>query len=173
MKASTIQFTVFAAVLATAACAPPPAATTGTPADETAIRDIAAKYSDGFNKRDAAALAALVTPDYQTVANDHAIVKGRAGFEAREKEGLGQLTGLPLKLNAVTTFVRWTSATSAAAGGTWTMDGVPPGMGLADKGSWTGTFVKEGDGMWRMATGLVSEFHPPPAPPAATPVKGK
>jgi uncharacterized protein (TIGR02246 family) len=156
-----------AALALTAACAAP-APTTGTADDETAIRGLASKYAEAFNKGDVAGLSALITSDYEVVGPDGTVVKGKQAFEEMERKGVAERAGMPLVLNVQTSYVRWMSGTSAAAGGTWTMQGVPAGMG-ADKGAWIGTFKKESDGQWRMSGGLVSEYHPPPAMPMPTP----
>jgi uncharacterized protein (TIGR02246 family) len=149
-------------VVAMAACAAP-APTMGTAADETAVRGVASKYADAFNRNDVASLVAMFTDDYESVGPDGTVVKGKAQLEEMEKAGAAQRAGLPLKLIATTSFVKWASATTAVAGGPWTMEGLP--AGAPNKGAWNGMFVKGADGEWRMSTGLVAEFVPPPAPP--------
>jgi len=161
-------------VLALAACAPPPA-TSGTAADETAIRALAPKFAEAWNKGDVPAMTAMATDDYESVAPDGSVVKGKAAYEEMGKKEVAGRAGLGLKLSVETTYVHWLGADTAAAGGTYTVAGVPAGMG-SGKGSWMTVDKKGADGQWRMATGLVSEFVPPPAMPvpAATPApKGK
>jgi uncharacterized protein (TIGR02246 family) len=164
------------AALTVAACASPaPQPTTGSPADETTIRGLATKYAEAWNKGDVAAITAMLTEDYEAVGADGKVIKGRAAAEQQEKESLAQRAGMPLQLSASTTFVRFTSATSAAVAGTWTMAGIPAGVPAPDKGAWSGTFIKSADGQWLMATALVADFVPPPAmpPPPPPPGKGK
>jgi len=173
MKSRMLSVTAalcFLAVLATAACAPAPAPapTTGTPADETAIRAMGPAYAEAWNKADVAAMVNFTTDDYEGVRPDGTAVKGRAGVEAEAKEGATSRAGLPLKLAIETTMVRFSSATSAATGGTWTVSGAPAGSG-PEKGAWSATVLKGTDGQWRMATALVADYMPPPPAPA----KGK
>ena len=166
MNTRWLQGIVLAGVVALAACAQP--ATMGTADEETALRGMGAKYADLFNKNDASGLAAMVTEDYQAIQPDGTTISGRAKFEESEKAQIAERTaaGLTLKLDVKTSLFKWTSATSAVAGGTWTMAGIPPGMG-ADHGAWQVTFLKGADAKWLMYTALVSEYHAPPAPPTA------
>jgi hypothetical protein len=166
---------LFATLLTLAACAPPSAATSGTPEDEAAIRAMGAKVADVWTKGDAVGMSAMLTDDYQTIAPDGTEIKGKAAAEASNKKDAEQRAGLGLKLSIDTKYVRWVSATAAQVGGTWSLAGVPAGMG-SDKGAWMMLDVKGADGQWRMANGLVASYQPPPAPPAATPMppaKGK
>lgn len=153
------------AMFAIAACAPPPPPTTGTAADETAIRAVGPAYADAWNKADIPALLAFSADDYEGVRPDGTVINGKAVVEADIRQSTAARAGLPLTLSVETTLVRWTSATSATTAGTWTLAGLPPGMG-GDKGAWTSTLVKGTDGRWRMVSGLVAEFVPPPAVPA-------
>ena len=168
-----IQSVTLLGTLALAACAPPPAPTTGTAADETAIRGIGAAYAEAWNKGDVTAMVAFSTDDYDAVQPDGKVIKGKAGVEEEAKTSAAARAGLPLKLSIETSILRWTSASTAAIGGTWTVAGMPAGMG-ADKGAWSSTVAKSADGQWRMVTGLVSAFVPPPAaPPPAADAKPK
>lgn len=167
-----LQASALAGVLALAACARL-APTTGTPEDETALRAMGPRYADAWNKGDVTTLVSMVTDDYQAVGPDGNTVNGRAALEEMEKKQATDRTGLPLKLSVNTNYVRFAGPNAASLGGTWTMAGVPPGLG-ADKGAWTSLVVKGADGQWRLATGLVAEYHPPPALPMPTqPEKGK
>jgi ketosteroid isomerase-like protein len=166
MKGRIVYVSAMLGMLALAACAPPTPPTTGTPADETAIRAIGPAYADAWNKADVATLTGFSTDDYEAVQPDGKVIKGKAAVEEEAKTSAAARAGLPLKLAVQTTILRWTSASTAAIGGTWTMEGVPAGMG-ADKGAWSGTVTKSADGKWRMVTGLVAEFVPPPPPPPA------
>lgn len=174
MKAHVWQASAVACLLMVAACAPPPAPTSGTAADEAALRGMGAKYADAFNKGDATALAAMVTDDYQAVSADGTAITSKAAFETMEKDSATKRTGLPLKLSIETMYVKWAGANVATLGGTWAMAGMPPGMG-ADKGAWTGMAEKGADGQWKLATGLVAEYVAPPtmAMPPPPPAKGK
>ena len=172
MKVRALQGIALTALLIAVACAPAPVPTSGTAADETALRAMGGKFADAWNKGDVAALVALAAEDYEAVAPDGTSIKGRAAFEKNEKEQLTQRTGLPLKLAVNTSYLKWGGANAASVGGTWTMTGLPPGVG-ADKGAWTVFAVKGTDGEWRMQSGLVAEATMPPPPPPAAPVKGK
>jgi len=171
MKVRALQGIALAAVLIAAACAPPPAPTSGTAADETTLRALGGKFADAWNKGDVATLVAMAAEDYEVVSPDGTPIKGRAAFEKSEKDQLTQRTGLPLKLTVNTAYVKWGGANAASVGGTWTMAGLPPGLG-ADKGAWTVFAVKGTDGEWRMQSGLVADA-PMPPPPPPTPAKGK
>lgn len=159
-----------AGLVVVGACAQP---TAGSAADETALREMGPKYAEAFNKGDTAALAAMVTEDFQSVGTDGTMTSGRAAFEESEKKQAAQRVGLPLKLAVETKFVKWAGANHAAIGGTWTMAGVPAGMG-ADKGAWSSVAEKGADGQWRLSTALVADNPAPPAPaPTPEPIKGK
>ena len=173
MKARILYVSALLATFTIAACAPSPAPITGTDADEAAIRAVGPAYAEAWNNADVPALLAFSADDYEAIRPDGKILSGKAAVEADLKESAAARAGLPLKLSVETSLVRFTSATSATTAGTWTLAGLPPGMG-GDKGAWTSTVVKGADGKWRMVTGLVAEFVPPPAAPAATPMsKGK
>ena len=172
MKVRALQGFALMGLLLTMACAPPPAPTSGTAADEAAIRAMGAKYADSWNKNDVAGLVTMVTDDYEVVAPDGMVVKGRAAFEEEQKKGVTERTGLPLKLNVTTSYVKWGGANAASVGGTWTLDGLPPGAG-AGKGAWTMFVVKGADSQWRMASGLVADAPTPPPVAPVPPTKGK
>jgi len=166
MRTRLLQGLACVGVLVLAACS---AATSGSAADEAALRGMGAKYAAAFNAGDTAALAAMVTDDYEVVGADGTEVKGKAAFEEAEKKSAAQRTGLGLKLDVKTTYVKWMGADHAALGGTWTMAGVPPGMG-GDRGAWSGVASKGSDAVWRLATGLVAQYVAPVAPaPTPTP----
>jgi uncharacterized protein (TIGR02246 family) len=171
MRRGLAHVSALAAVLAlTSACATS-APATGTSADETAIRGIGGKYSEAFNKGDAAALAALVADDYLAVLPDGTIIKGRAAFQESEKQEVAKRAGLPLTLNIQTSNVDWITGSAAVAAGTWSLAGLPPGLG-SGKGSWVATVRKGDDGQWRLWRGLVAE-HVEPAPSLPAPEAGK
>jgi uncharacterized protein (TIGR02246 family) len=166
MKLGVLHVPALVGLLVVAGCAAPP--TTGTAADEAAIRSLTTKYADAWNKGDAAALASLVTDDYEAVNPDGTVDKGRAGAEAREKAAAAQRAGANLTLTVNTTFLKWSGANAAVAGGTWTVDGVASGAGPT-KGAWSSFVVKGANGQWKQSTGLVAAFQPPPPPPAPKP----
>ena len=170
MRNRALQAIGFAVALFAVACAPPPAPAAGTSADEAAIRGLGTKYAEAWNKSDVPTLVSMLTDDYEAVSPDGKVVKGKAGAEQLEKESATQRTGLPLALTVNTSVLKWAGANAAAIGGTWTMAGLPAGMG-ADKGAWSSFVMKGTDGQWRIATGLVAEYVQPPAMPPAPPKK--
>ena len=175
MRIAAARACPLVALLVVSACAPAPAPapTTGTNDDEVAIRGLASKYTEAWNKGDLATMAAMVTDDFDAVTPDGTVIKGKAANEALEKKALAERQGLPLVLTATTSYVNFGSANSASAGGPWTLAGLPPGAG-AGKGAWTVFVKKGGDGQWRIASSLVADFVPPAAPaPPADKAKGK
>lgn len=165
MRQRFLQVCALAGVLAMAACASAPAAT-GTPEDEAAIRANGGKFAEAWNKGDVPAIQAMIADNYHAVEADGTLVEGKAANEAREKESASQRAPLGLKLSIQTSYIHWVDANNASVGGTWSLAGLPPGAG-AEKGSWTALNQKGADGQWKIATALVAEYHPPPAPPAA------
>jgi len=167
MRKRFLQACALAGILTMTACAraqTPPS--TGTAEDEAAIRAIGGKYADAWNKGDVAAVSAMTADNFHSVGADGKLIEGKAANEASEKELASQRAGLGLKLSIQTSYIHWVNANNASVGGTWTLSGLPPGAG-ADKGSWMTLSQKGTDGQWRIATALVAEYHPPPAPPAA------
>ncbi len=160
------------AVAALVACAPAAPATQGTPDDEVVLRGMAARYSASFNAGDAAALARMMTEDFESLGPDGVHTRGRTAFQQMEEASLKdrQAAGLNLTLNATTGYVKWIDARHAVVGGTYSMTGLPPGA--PDKGAWVVVARKEADGSWLTQNSLVSEFVAPPPPPA-DPKKGK
>lgn len=174
MRVLAVRALALVALFGLSACAPAPAPapTTGTSDDEVAIRGLASKYAEAWNKGDIAVLSAMVTEDFEAVMPDGTVIKGKAANEEAEKKALAGRQGLPLVLSVTTGYVKFGGATSASAGGPWTLAGLPPGAG-ADKGAWT-IFVKKGsDGAWLIASSLVADFVPPPPAPAPAEKKGK
>ncbi len=165
----TVWLVAVLAALAVAACAPAPPPVKGTADDEVAIQGMAAKYAAAFNASDAAALAQMVTQDFESVAADGVHTKGRAAFLQSEETNMknGQAAGMKLTLSTTNGYLNWIDATHAVIGGTYAMAGLPPGA--PDKGAWIVVAEKAADGKWLMANSLVSEFMAPPPPPA----KGK
>jgi uncharacterized protein (TIGR02246 family) len=160
-----------AALLVSACAAAPPPATQGTADDEVAIRGMAAKYAASFNANDVAALAQMVTDDFESVAADGMHTKGRAAFQEAEDKSTKdrQAAGLNLTLSTSNGYLNWIDPTHAVIGGTYAMAGLPPGA--PDKGAWIVVVEKAANGQWLMANSLVAESMPPPPPPP--PAKGK
>ena len=140
------------AALALPACGPQAPAATGTPADEQAIREIANQYASAYGKGDAAALAALVTEDYEDVVPTGEHRQGKAAFQASMTKELAMMpAGMSMAMTATTAYVRWIDANSAIAGGTWeTTPAMPP---MPAKGSWMAVVAKR-DGAWKMQSAL-------------------
>jgi uncharacterized protein (TIGR02246 family) len=151
-------------VTSVAACAPAPPPTQGTSDDEVAMRGMAAKYAAAFNAADAAALAQMVSDDFEALGADGVHVKGRRAFQAeQEKQFKDRLAlGLKLTLDAKAVYLTWIDVNHAVVGGSYTMAGLP--AGAPDKGSWIVVNKRGADGKWVMTNSLVSEFvAPPPA----------
>ena len=170
-KASGILSIVL--LLGVAACAPAPPPAQGTPDDEVVIRGLGSKYAASFTAGDAAALAQMVTEDFENISADGVHTTGRAAFQKMEEDGIKgrKDAGLNLTLSASTGYVKWINATYAVGGGTYAMAGLPPGA--PDKGAWIVVFKKSADGKWLMANSLVAEYLAPPPPPPSPDAKGK
>lgn len=136
-----------------------PASSTGTAADEQAIRDGGAKWSEAWNKGDARVMAAMVTEDYESIDASGVHTQGRAAFEKSMTE---QFSVRPpgMTMTITSGFVKWLSATTAVAGGTWSVGGPTPA-----RGSWTGSYQKI-NGTWLLASGLAAS-EPPSSPMAS------
>lgn len=140
--------------LAVMACQAPAPAATGSAEDEQAIRTMADKYSAAYSARDTAALAALVSEDYQDVDPTGRHTQGRAAFAAAVAQELAMMpANASVSMKAATTYVRWIDANHAVAGGTWEVSPAMPGA--PSRGSWMGVMVKE-DTTWRMMSALGS-----------------
>ncbi len=135
-------------LLTLAACtASPPA---GTAADEHAIRNGGTKWSEAWNKGDARAMAAMITDDYESIDASGVPTQGRPAFEqAMSAQFAGRPAGMTMTIT--TGFVKWLSATSAVAGGTWSVAG--PMAAMSARGSWISAYQKK-DGAWLIASGL-------------------
>ncbi len=160
------SFIPMAALALTAACATT-APTTGTPADEQAIKAMASKYAELWNKHDAKGVAAMVAEDYHTIDANGADIQGRPAFQKAATE---QFAATPAgqTLTVSTGYVQWISATAATAGGTWSTAG--GAVGAPDKGAWSSTVVKNGSD-WLIANNLVAAAPPAAAPMAADTAK--
>lgn len=149
------------------ACAPAAnAPTAGTAEDETAIRAQVTAYANAYSARDAAALAAITTDDYEAVNPDGSRVNGRSGVEQMVAAEMAMMPAdVPMTVTATTDYFRWLSADAAVAGGTWSSMGAPAGMG-PDRGAWMSVFRRDTDGQWRMSHGMSAPYMPPPPAPA-------
>ena len=167
MRFRSLSFATAIGLMSVQACTPPAAPATGTPADEAAIRAVASKYAEGFAKKDAKAMAALVTVDYE---DQDAMGRHTQGRDAFEKQMASDFSQMPdgMTLTVGTTFVKWLSNTAAVAGGTY--QGQPALPGTTGKGAWLAVLVKK-DSTWLMASALGS--NEPPAPAPAMPAKKK
>ena len=143
----------FLAALALAACpASAPPGVTGTPEDEAAIRAVADKYVAAYGAKDASALAALVTEDYEDVNPTGKRTQGRAGFEEAVRQEFATMpAGMTMSMTATTDYVRWIDANHAVAGGTWQVSPAMPPM--PSRGSWMAVMVREGT-EWKMMNAL-------------------
>lgn len=132
---------------------------TGTAADEQAIRDGGVKWSAGWNKGDVKAMAAMITEDYESIDASGSHTQGRPAFE---QAMTGQFAGRPagMTMTITTGFVKWLSATSAVAGGGWSVTG--PTAAMSARGSWISAYQKK-DGSWLIASGLGAN-EPPTMP---------
>ena len=146
-----------AAMLAVLACTTRPS--TGTAADEQAIRDGGTRWSAGWNKGDVKEMAAMITEDYESIDASGSHTQGRPAFE---QAMAGQFAGRPagMTMTITTGFVKWLSATSAVAGGGWSVSGPTPAMSA--RGSWISAYQKK-DGAWLIASGLGAN-EPPTMP---------
>src|SRR5512141_2465221 len=125
-------------LLVAAACAAP--SSTGTAADEQAIRDTGAKWSEGWNKGDVKAMAAMITDDYESIDASGSHTQGRPAFEqAMAAQFAGRPAGMTMTIT--TGFVKWLSATSAVAGGGWSVTG--PSAAMSARGSWISAYQKK------------------------------
>ncbi|HUF47848.1 MAG TPA: SgcJ/EcaC family oxidoreductase [Vicinamibacterales bacterium] len=163
MKSATTLLALVMTV-AIAACAPPavpPAPMAGTPADEQAIRDLMQRISTAWNAKDAAAMVAMVTDDYQAINPEGRHTQGKAAYEATTTTEFEAPRPEGMALSIDTGYVQWHSADVAAVGGTWSVTGLPAGT-PGTNGSWIVVVKRSGD-QWLMSNGLVATFVPPPA----------
>ena len=167
------RYVLLFASLAAMACSPAPSGSastaTGTAADEAALRDIANKYAAAFNARDTKMMSAIMAADYQEVEPMGMHLVGRDSVIAMMASQWSQMPPAA-KMTATTSYVRFLSATSAVAGGTYSMAGAPPGM--AGKGAWMASAVKQ-DSTWVIVSSLAGDAPPeaPAGPPAVVPTK--
>ncbi len=153
--------------VALAACAgAEPAATTGTPEDEAAIRAAVTTYANAYSAKDAAALAAVATEDYEAVNLDGTRISGRGGLQQLVAAEMAMMPPeVSITVTATTDYLRWLGADAAVAGGSWSSTGAPAGVG-PERGAWMSVFRKDADGQWRMSHGMSAPYMPPPPAPA-------
>lgn len=148
------------------ACAAPAPPAQGSAEDEAAIRASVAAYAGAYGSRDAAALAAQVTEDYEATNPDGSRVNGRAAVQEMVAAEMAQMPAeVSMSVSATVDYLRWLSADAAVAGGSWTATGMPAGAG-PDRGSWMSVYRRDADGQWRMSHGMSTPYMPPPAAPA-------
>ena len=142
-------------------------ASTGTAADEQAIRDGSSRWSVAWNQGDAKAMAATVTDDYAGFDDRGNPLQGRPAFESAMA---AQFASRPagMTMHITTSFVKWLSATSAVAGGEWSVTG--PAAAMPAHGKWLSAYQKQ-DGSWLIASGLGSS-EPPSSPMASDTARG-
>jgi uncharacterized protein (TIGR02246 family) len=156
------------AIALTACATAEPMPMMGTAEDEAAIRAQVTAYANAWAAKDAAALAAITTEDYEAVNPDGTKLTGRAAVQEMVAAEMAMMPAdVTMGLSATTEYLEWMSATHAVAGGTWSATGMPAGAG-PDRGAWMSVFRKDADGQWRMSHGMSAPYMPPPAPPAGT-----
>lgn len=172
MLRGKLQVLVSLATIVAAACSSGGGAPAmQTAADSTAIREVGTKFQTAYNAGDVAAMGAMVTEDYSSTESDGTVINGRAAYEAAMKTEVEARKAMPATTLEITPGkVVFLTPTAATAAGTFSVKGVPAGMG-PDKGSYLVVMTKGADAQWRMSTALVSPYVAPPAMPA-TPVKG-
>lgn len=157
------RFVVVPLALALIAACAPKVATTGSAADEEAIRSRAAVFSDAWNKGDSKALSAMMSDDIHSIEATGEHLEGKAAWEkATSDQFAARPAGQSLTIN--TSYLRWIDANSAATGGTWSVAGAPAGAPAA--GTWSNTLVRSGTG-WTVIASHVAVNYVPPAPMAA------
>lgn len=144
-----------------AACAPAPS--TGTAADEEAIRSSVTQWGVSWNNGDAKGMGALVAEDYESIDISGAHIQGRNAFVSSMSTEFGQRPQ-GVRMTISTGFVKWLSATSAVAGGSWTVTGPTPE--LSARGTWINAYQKHG-GSWLAASGLGAVEESPSMPMAS------
>lgn len=152
MGIRSLSWLASAVLLLPGCSSPPPAATTGTPADEQAIRGLANAWATAFSTRDIKPVAAVLADDYEDVTPVGVHEKGpKAMLDEMSKEFAMIPPDAKMTMSATTEYVRFLSDKAAVAGGTYAMGGGMPGM--PGKGAWMGVAVKK-DSSWKMVASL-------------------
>lgn len=117
-------------------------------ADKAAIEKLAAEFTQAFDKRDAAAVAANYTSEGEYLRNDGELIRGRAVIEKGYAEYFKTLKG-KTKLDLQVDGLRFTSADTAASEVTLRLKNE---AGEVIASSWrTSLLVREG-GQWKVAS---------------------
>lgn len=127
--------------------APQPQAKTS--AIETEIRASADAFVEAFGKRDAAAVAALWTPDGVYVNEDGARFEGRKAIQS-EYEALFKLADKDLGVRIEVDSVRQINAQTTIEEGRVALTPQPPG-GVRVMSQYTAVHAKQSDGKWLVA----------------------
>ena len=131
-----------------------------TAADEEAIRQMDASWSEAWNSRDAEAIAAMHAEDADAIDAMGQTVNGRDGILAKM---IGEFESMPEGVSAETeiTHLRLIRTDLAVLDGAWAVSGLPEGMPAA--GLYT-IFLKKQDGEWRI---VADRSRIPMVPPSA------
>ena len=150
--------------------APPAAAAPVAPADEKAVRALIEGFAQAYNRKDAAGVAALFTPDARIYDESGRVTEGRAAIRDRFTAAFAAGPGLTLRLESSS--IRFLTPDVAVEDGV----AIPtprPAEGAASKAAagpapevpgpshYTATHVRQG-GTW-----LTAEVRDKPAPAAA------
>lgn len=133
-----------------AACSSPPAATTGTPADEQQIRGLVNAWVQTFNSHDVKAVSGVMADDYEDVLPNGTHEQGAKVATDEMTKDLAQMPA-GMDMTATTTYVKFLSDKAAVAGGTYTMPHAMPGT--PTRGAWMAVAVKR-DSTWKVASSL-------------------
>ena len=125
------------------------------------IADIARKYDEALNKRDAAAIAALYTPDAVLVTEGPTL----QGPDAIEKSLAGAFKAGVIGKHATEIDQVHVQGNLAWAIGSWSDTG-PSNGSHPMHGNWGGVIVPEG-GNWKIRMLTVNTIETPPGQPAA------
>jgi uncharacterized protein (TIGR02246 family) len=120
-------------------------------ADEQAVRDVANRYVEAWNKGDVKTVAALFAADADTVNAMGRMSKGQAEIEKNLGEEMaGMMKGSTLSVT--TESVRSLTPDVALGNGTYEFAGVkgPDGKDMPLKGMYTTVLTKK-DGQWQIA----------------------
>jgi uncharacterized protein (TIGR02246 family) len=153
-----------------------PRASTAQQADISAIRDVQAQQAQAWNRHDAAAYAALFTPDGDVVNVLGWWWRGRAEIESKLTDAFAWVFR-----DSTLTFtdidVRMIDPVTAVAHVRWTMDGarVPPGAPQPPREGIQLQVLRKETGRWQIAsfqnTNSVPEMPFPKGPPAPPAIK--
>ncbi len=143
----------FAALIA--ACSPSSTGKTAaapTAADSAAVTAVATSYAAAWSSQNAAAIGGMVTGDYADVEADGRLIQGAAGMQQAADSSFKMMPS-KLTMTITTSFIRFTSPTSAVSGGTWTTS--PASPAYPSTGSWLAVSVKQ-DSAWKVVSSLAA-----------------